>query len=136
MSKDIQLIQCVSKRFCTCPCQLIWYTKNEINVTNKRSFLQRKTVLWQSERFAGHSEWQNRKWKKMHVDNKRAKVFGPISLEIQQAVKENGSDPNTNSKLKVLLSKAKSVSMPKDTIEAAIKRSSKSSTENLVPILL
>lgn len=38
-------------------------------------------------RHAGHSKWSNIKFKKMIIDNARAKVFGKMSLEIIQAVK-------------------------------------------------
>lgn len=39
------------------------------------------------KRWAGHSKWQNIKFKKMHKDNARAKIFGQLSREIIQAVK-------------------------------------------------
>ena len=39
------------------------------------------------KRYAGHSKWSNIKFKKMHKDNARAKVFGQLSREIIQAVK-------------------------------------------------
>ena len=41
----------------------------------------------QFKRHAGHSKWANIKFKKMHKDNARAKVFGQLSREIIQAVK-------------------------------------------------
>lgn len=46
-------------------------------------------IHWESQqkRFAGHSKWANIKFKKMHKDNARAKMFGQLSREIIQAVK-------------------------------------------------
>ncbi|XP_057293816.1 probable transcriptional regulatory protein TTE1135 isoform X2 [Hydractinia symbiolongicarpus] len=87
-------------------------------------------------RHAGHSKWSNIKFKKMIIDNARAKVFGKMSLEIIQAVKENGADPSHNSKLDGLILKAKSISMPKDKIETSIKNALRNSTEKRSKLLL
>lgn len=87
-------------------------------------------------RHAGHSKWSNIKFKKMIIDNARAKVFGKMSLEIIQAVKENGPDPSHNSKLDGLILKAKSMSMPKDKIETSIKNALRNSTEKRSKLLL
>ncbi|RMX49416.1 hypothetical protein pdam_00015318 [Pocillopora damicornis] len=40
-------------------------------------------------RWKGHSEWQNRKYKKAHIDFARSKEFGKLSLEIITATKDN-----------------------------------------------
>merc|ERR1712137_1209461 len=79
------------------------------------------TCQCQQKRYAGHSKWANIKFKKMHKDNARAKVFGQLSREIIQAVKEKGADPAYNTKLEGLILKARSSSMPKDRIENSIK---------------
>eukprot|EP00111_Clytia_hemisphaerica_P020987 TCONS_00061900-protein len=83
----------------------------------------------QQKRYAGHSKWANIKFKKMHKDNARAKVFGQLSREIIQAVKEKGADPVYNAKLEGLVLKARSSSMPKERIENSIKNALRSSYE-------
>lgn len=73
---------------------------------------------------AGHSKWANIKHKKERSDAKRGKIFTKIGREIQVAVKEGGPDPDTNSKLKDAIAKAKSANMPNDNIEKSIKKAS------------
>ena len=53
-----------------------------------------------------------------------SKIFPKLSRAITVAVKENGSDPEMNSKLRVAIQNAKVQNMPKDNIESAIKRAS------------
>jgi YebC/PmpR family DNA-binding regulatory protein len=72
---------------------------------------------------AGHSKWNNIKRKKEGKDNARAKIFTKISREILVCIRENGSaDPNVNSKLKELISKAKSNNIPGDNIDRLLKK--------------
>ncbi len=54
--------------------------------------------------------------------DKMAKNFTRIGKEIAIAVKAGGPDPDTNSALRRCYANAKSVNMPKDRVEAAIKR--------------
>jgi len=54
--------------------------------------------------------------------DKMAKQFSRIGKEIAIAVKAGGPDPNTNPALRRCIQNAKSVNMPKDRVEAAIKR--------------
>jgi YebC/PmpR family DNA-binding regulatory protein len=56
------------------------------------------------------------------VDAKRGKLFSKLSRYIIIAAKAGGGDPDTNLKLRYAIDKARSVSMPKDNIEKAIKR--------------
>lgn len=51
-----------------------------------------------------------------------SKAFTRISKEITICVKANGADPSSNSRLRMLLQKAKAESMPKDSVERAIKK--------------
>lgn len=51
-----------------------------------------------------------------------SKAFNRIRKDIEIAVKAAGSDPKVNSKLRIAIQNAKSVNMPKDKIDAAIKR--------------
>lgn len=72
---------------------------------------------------SGHSKWANIKHKKEKTDAQKAKVFTKIGKEISIAVKEGGGDPNSNSKLRDLIQKAKSNNVPNDNIDRIIKKS-------------
>lgn len=71
---------------------------------------------------SGHSKFANIKHKKEKNDKARGKIFTIIGREIAIAVKEGGSDPANNSKLRDVIAKAKSNNMPNDTIERGIKK--------------
>lgn len=71
---------------------------------------------------AGHSHSANIKHKKAAVDSKRGKLWTKLSKAIIVAAKLGGGDPNANARLRVAITDAKAVSMPKDNIERAIKR--------------
>jgi YebC/PmpR family DNA-binding regulatory protein len=60
--------------------------------------------------------------KKKKNDSVKGKIFTKIGREIAVAVKEGGADPNTNSRLKDIIAKAKSNNMPNDTIDRSIKK--------------
>jgi len=53
---------------------------------------------------------------------KMARIFPRISKEITMATKAGGPDPENNSRLRVAIQNAKGALMPKDRVEAAIKR--------------
>ncbi|MCB2378983.1 YebC/PmpR family DNA-binding transcriptional regulator [Hymenobacter sp. BT635] len=65
-----------------------------------------------------------RKGRKMKRWDKMSKDFTRIGREIVMAVKESGPNPDTNSRLRTAMQNAKGVNMPKDRVEAAIKRAS------------
>ena len=71
---------------------------------------------------AGHSKFANIKHKKAKNDAAKGKIFTKIGRELTVAVKEAGSDPENNSRLKDAIAKAKSNNMPNDTIERNIKK--------------
>ncbi len=71
---------------------------------------------------AGHSKFANIKHKKEKNDAAKGKIFTKLGREIAVAVKEGGPDPNTNSRLRDVIAKAKSNNMPNDTIERSIKK--------------
>ena len=71
---------------------------------------------------SGHSKWANIKHKKEKTDAQKAKIFTKIGKEITVAVKMGGGDPNSNSKLRDLIAKAKSNNVPNDNIERCIKK--------------
>ena len=69
---------------------------------------------------SGHSKWHNIAQKKGKTDAARANVFTKIGREIAVAVKSGGPDPNSNSKLRDVISKAKAANMPNDNITRSI----------------
>ena len=71
---------------------------------------------------SGHSKWNNIKRKKEKTDGARAKIFTKIGREITVCVKEGGGDPNSNSKLRDLIAKAKANNVPNDNIDRVIKK--------------
>ena len=73
---------------------------------------------------SGHSKWANIKHRKGAQDAKRSKMFTRIIKEITVAVKEGGSEQETNPRLRTAMQNAKGANMPKDTIERTIKKAS------------
>ncbi len=71
---------------------------------------------------SGHSKWSTIKRKKEATDGARAKVFTKIGREIMVCVRESGADPNSNSKLRELIAKAKSNNVPNENIDRVIKK--------------
>lgn len=71
---------------------------------------------------AGHSKWANIQHRKGRQDAKRGKLFTKLIREVTIAAKMGGGDPDANPRLRAAVDSAKSQSMPKDTIERAIKR--------------
>ena len=70
---------------------------------------------------SGHSKWHNIQKTKGAQDAKRGKIFTKIAREMIVAVKEGGSaDPNNNSRLAVVITKAKAANMPNDNIKRTI----------------
>ena len=67
--------------------------------------------------------------------DRMAKQFTRIGKEIVIAVKAGGPDPNTNPALRRCFQNAKSVNMPKDRVEAAIKRAQGKDLTNYDEIL-
>jgi len=65
-----------------------------------------------------------RKARKMKRWSAMSKAFTRIGKDIVMAVKEGGPDPDSNSRLRAVIQNAKSINMPKDNIERAIKRAS------------
>ena len=76
-----------------------------------------------------------RKARKMKRWSAMAKAFTRIGKDIAMAVKEGGPDPDSNSRLRAVIQNAKSVNMPKDNIERAIKRASDKSLGDYKEVL-
>ena len=70
---------------------------------------------------SGHSKWANIQHRKGRQDAKRGKVFTKAAKEIIIAAK-NGGDPTGNPRLRAAIAAAKAVNLPKDKIEAAIRK--------------
>ena len=71
---------------------------------------------------SGHSHWASIKHKKGAADAKRSKVFSKLSREITIAAREGGGDITFNSRLRMVVEKAKSLNMPADNIDRSIKK--------------
>lgn len=71
---------------------------------------------------SGHSKWATIKHKKAATDAKRGKIFSKLAREIMVAARQGGGDPATNITLRSLVQKAKSVNMPSENVERAIKK--------------
>jgi len=84
---------------------------------------------------SGHSKWKNILHKKEKTDAQRAKIFTKIGREITVAVREGGADPNSNSKLRDLISKAKTNNVPNDNIKRIIDRANSSGSENFERVI-
>lgn len=76
-----------------------------------------------------------RKARKMKRWSAMSKAFTRIGKDIVMAVKEGGPDPDSNSRLRAVIQNAKSVNMPKDNIERAIKRASDKSLGDFKEVL-
>jgi len=77
-----------------------------------------------------------RKARKLKRWSNMAKTFTRIGREIVITVKEGGTDPSSNSRLRAVIQNAKNANMPKDNIELAIKRASEKSNDDNKEILL
>ena len=71
---------------------------------------------------AGHSHAANVARRKGAVDAKRARIFSKCAKGIMSAVRQSGTDPEMNLKLRYAIEKARAENMPKDNIDRAIKR--------------
>ena len=71
---------------------------------------------------AGHNKWSKVKHIKARVDVIRGRVFSKCAHEIAIAARDGGGDPAMNARLRAAIDNAKSVSMPKDNIERAIRK--------------
>lgn len=73
---------------------------------------------------AGHSKWANIKHRKGRADKIKGKIFSRITKEIITAVKLGGPDPKSNSRLRLVMIKAREANMPSENIERNIKKAS------------
>jgi len=73
---------------------------------------------------SGHSKWAQIKRQKGAADAKRGQLFTKLAREIIVAVREGGSNPEANFRLRLAVQKARDSNMPLDNIDRAIKRGS------------
>jgi len=85
-------------------------------VTGKREIQAERTM-------AGHSKWANIQHRKGRQDAARSKLFSKLAKEITVAAKMGDPDPDKNPRLRLAVKEAKAVSVPKDVIERAIRKS-------------
>lgn len=71
---------------------------------------------------SGHSKWSTIKRKKAVTDARRGKIFTQVIREITVAAKMGGGSPETNSRLRLAVDKAKACNMPSDNIKRAIQK--------------
>ena len=73
---------------------------------------------------SGHSKWAQIKRQKGVTDAKRGQLFTKLTREIIIVVREGGSNPEANFRLRLAIQRARDNNMPVDNIERAIKRGS------------
>ena len=73
---------------------------------------------------SGHSKWANIKRQKGVADARRGQVFTKLAREIIVAVRQGGTNSDSNFQLRLAVQKARDSNMPSDNIERAIKRGS------------
>lgn len=78
---------------------------------------------------SGHSKWSTIKRAKGATDAARSKVFTKIGKEIMVAVKQGGASIENNSRLKVVVAKAKAAGVPQDNIMRSIKNASQNANK-------
>ena len=79
---------------------------------------------------AGHSKWANIQHRKGRQDAVRSKMFSKLAKEITVAAKMGDPDPEKNPRLRMAVKEAKKLSVPKDVIERAIKKSMSGDGDN------
>ncbi len=78
--------------------------------------------------------FEYRKASKLKRWGAMSKLFPKLGKIITMAAKEGGMDPDSNSKLRTAILNAKAENMPKDNIEAAIKRASAKDTASMLEV--
>jgi YebC/PmpR family DNA-binding regulatory protein len=73
---------------------------------------------------SGHSKWAQIKRQKGVTDARRGQLFTKLTREIMVAVRQGGTNPETNFQLRLAIQKARSSNMPLENIERAINRAS------------
>jgi YebC/PmpR family DNA-binding regulatory protein len=84
---------------------------------------------------AGHSKWANIKHRKGKADAIKGKLFSRVTKEIISAVKQGGSDPKSNTKLRIAIQKAREANLPNENIERNIKKATSADQADFSEVL-
>lgn len=71
---------------------------------------------------SGHSKWNNIKHRKGAADARRSKLFSKLAKYVMVAARNGGGNPAENLRLRYAIDRARAESMPKDSIERAVKK--------------
>src|SRR6476646_12014553 len=71
---------------------------------------------------SGHNRWSKIKHKKEASDSKKSKRWTKVSKELPVSARTGGGDMDGNPRLRAAVDKARTVNMPNDTIDRAIKK--------------
>ncbi len=80
---------------------------------------------------SGHNKWSKIKRQKEKTDAQKSKIFGKMAKLISVEAKKSGGNVNSPG-LKAVIEKAKSVNMPNENIDRAIKKSSEAGESELI----
>ena len=83
---------------------------------------------------AGHSKFKNIQFRKGKQDKLRSKLFSKLSRDITLAAKHGLPDPSANAKLRLAMAAARAESMPRDSIERAVKKGQAGEADNMEDI--
>lgn len=92
-------------------------------------FVEKHTLVFMGRAFEYRRAAKEKRWDKM------SKLFPRLGKAITIAAKEGGPDPDMNATLRTAIKNAKAQNMPKDNIEAAIKRASAKDAEEFTEII-
>src|SRR4030042_5742208 len=73
---------------------------------------------------SGHSKWSKIKRQKGVTDVKKGQLFTKLGRELMVAVREGGSDPDHNFRLRLAMQKCRDNKMPMDNVNTAINKAS------------
>ena len=85
---------------------------------------------------AGHNKWSKIKHVKAAQDLQRSKYTAKLSRAIIAAVRAGGGNPDTNQSLASIISRAKSMGIPKSTIETSVQAGMRKSDDSLTQSVL
>ena len=71
---------------------------------------------------SGHNKWSKIQHKKGAKDAKRGQAFSKLIKEISDVARDGGGSIDSNPRLRTLVDKAKTINMPQDNIQRAIKK--------------
>ncbi len=81
-----------------------------------------KKYYQEEPEMSGHSKWKTNKNKKNAADAKKGALYTKLIKELTIVARDGGGNPDTNSRLRAVMQKAKEANMPSDNVKMAIKR--------------